>query len=113
MLFAFICFDRPGKADLRQRIRAEHIEYMIAVKERTVFGGPLQDESGEVTIGSIFAIDFEDRAAADAFIAAEPYTRDGLFEPPQIYPWKQMVPEIVEGNLQRELERQQAMAAAS
>ena len=112
MLFAFICFDQPGKALLRQQIRAEHIEYMIAVKSRTVFGGPLQDESGEVTVGSIFAIDFTDRAAADAFIADEPYTKNGVFNPPQIYPWKQMVPELEEGSLQKELDRQKAMVSA-
>ena len=112
MLFTFICFDQPGKALLRQEIRAEHIEYMIAVKNRTVFGGPLQDDSGEVTVGSIFAIDFADRAAADAFIAEEPYTKNGVFSPPQIYPWKQMVPELKEGSLQKELERQKAMASA-
>ena len=110
MLFAFICFDQPGKAALRQEIRAEHIEYMIAVKDRTVFGGPLQDDSGDVTIGSIFAIDFPDRAAAEEFIASEPYTRSGVFEPPNIYPWKQMVPETEDGFLLKELERQRAAA---
>lgn len=113
MLFAFICFDNPGMAELRQRIWAEHIEYMIAVKDRTVFGGPLKDDEGETTIGSIFAIDFEDRSAADKFIAGEPYTREGVFETPRIYRWGQMVPEVVEGALEQELERQRAMAAAS
>jgi uncharacterized protein len=112
MLFAFICFDQPGKAVLRQEIRAEHIEYMMAVKSRTVFGGPLQDDSGKVAVGSIFAIDFADRAGAAAFIEDEPYTKNGVFSPPQIYPWKQMVPELEEGSLQRELERQKDMASA-
>ena len=109
MLFAFICFDKPGMAGLRQEIRAEHIEYMIRVKDRTVFGGPLQDDSGDVTIGSIFAIDFSDRSAAEAFIADEPYTRSGVFETPRIFPWKQMVPETEEGSLLKELERQKAL----
>jgi hypothetical protein len=112
MLFAFICFDKPGKADLRQRIRAEHIEYMMAALDRTAFGGPLQDDDGETSIGSIFAIDFDDRASAEAFIAEEPYTRYGLFEPPRIYPWVQMAPEPEPGSLQRELERQREMATA-
>lgn len=112
MLFAFICFDKPGRADLRQRIRAEHIEYMIAALDRTAFGGPLQDDDGATTIGSIFAIDFADRAAAEAFIADEPYTKYGLFEPPQIYPWIQMAPEAEPGDLRRELERQRELAKA-
>ncbi len=112
MLFAFICFDKPGMAELRQKVRAEHIEYMMLTKDRTVFGGPLQADDGETTIGSIFAIDFADRAAAEAFIAEEPYTKYGVFETPQIYPWKQMVPEVEEGFLERELARQRELATA-
>ncbi len=113
MLFAFICFDRPGKADLRQSIRAEHIEYMMAAKDQTVFGGPLQDDRGDITIGSIFAIDFVNREEAEAFIADEPYTKYGLFDPPQIHPWIQMVPEKEKGSLQRELDRQKALISES
>jgi len=112
MLFAFICFDKPDSAALRQRIRAEHIEYMMVVLDKTAFGGPLLDDDRKSTIGSIFAIDFESRAAADAFIREEPYTKYGLFQPPQIFPWIQMAPEAEKGDLQRELERQRAMAEA-
>lgn len=109
MLFAFVCTDKPGKAELRQRVRAEHIEYMIAVVDQTVFGGPLLSEEGEMSLGSIFAIDFENRSAAEAFIADEPYTRHGLFESVLIRRWKQMVPEREAGFLDAELARQKKL----
>jgi len=111
MLFAFICIDKPCRAELRQRVRAEHIEYMIAVKDRTVFGGPLQSDDGATTFGSVFAIDFADREAAERFIAQEPYFRNGLFESVQIRRWGQMVPETEEGSLLGELRRQRALVA--
>jgi len=110
MLFTFICLDKANSADLRMRIRAEHIEYMIAVKDKTVFGGPLLSDDSEVSVGSIFAIDFADRAAAENFIKAEPYSREGLFEKVMIYPWRQMVPEVEEGFLLKELDRQRQLA---
>ena len=104
MLFAFILRDRPGSAELRDLLRAEHIEYMISIKDRTVFGGPLTSEDG-TSIGSVFAADFDDRAAAEAFIADEPYSRGGLFESVEVHGWRQMVPEPEEGFLLAELER--------
>jgi len=113
MLFAFICLDKPNSADLRLSVRAEHIEYMIAVKDRTVFGGPLLDEAAAASIGSIFAIEFESYTAARQFIDKEPYTQKGLFASVQIFPWKQMVPEREEGFLLAELERQRILARSA
>jgi uncharacterized protein YciI len=110
MLFAFICIDKPDSADLRSRLRAEHIEYMIQIKDQTIFGGPLQDETGDRSLGSIFGADFPSRQDAEAFIADEPYTKGGLFESATIHRWRQMVPEPEEGYLLRELERQRTSA---
>lgn len=112
MLFAFIVIDRPDSAELRDRLRADHIEYMLRVKDRTVFGGPLLDGDGK-TLGSILAADFKSRDAAEAFIAEEPYTKGGLFESVVIRRWKAMVPEPHEGFLQEELERQKAKRGGS
>jgi uncharacterized protein YciI len=108
MLFAFICTDKPYTSALRAKLRPAHIEYMMAVKDRTAFGGPLQQDNGAVALGSIFVIDFDTRADAEAFAANEPYNRGGLFESVVIHRWRQMVPEPHEGFLQEELERSRA-----
>ncbi len=108
MLFSFICIDKPGSAVLRSSLRAEHLSYMMGVKDRTIFGGPLQDDLGATSIGSIFVLDLGSRADAEAFIESEPYKRGGLFETVMIRRWRQMAPEPVEGFLQEELTRERA-----
>ena len=110
MLFAFICTDKPNAGALRAALRPAHIEYMLQAKDRTAFGGPLQHDDGATSRGSIFAIDFDSRADAEAFVANEPYNRGGLFESVIIHRWRQMVPEPYEGFLQEELERERRLA---
>ncbi len=106
MLFAFICLDKPNSAELRSRLRPTHIEYMMRILDQTAFGGPLQEDDGETSRGSIFAAEFASRAEAEAFIENEPYNRGGLFDSVTIRRWKQMVPEPEEGFLLAELARE-------
>ena len=106
MLFAFICLDKPDSEGIRSRLRPTHIEYMLRILDRTAFGGPLQDNDGQTSRGSIFAAEFASRAEAEAFIANEPYNRGGLFESVSVRRWKQMAPEPKEGFLLAELERE-------
>lgn len=111
MLFAFICLDKPDSASLRARLRPTHIEYMLSVVDRTVFGGPLQEDDGATSRGSIFAVEFPGRAEAEAFIRNVPYYRGGLFESVTIRRWKQMVPEPEKGFLLAELDRERRKQA--
>jgi uncharacterized protein YciI len=110
MHYCFYCLDRPDAAELRRRTRPEHIRYMMRALERAAFGGPLIDEASGASIGSVYAIDFPDRAAAEAFLAEEPYYKAGLFQSVELRPWRQMAPEREPGFLQRELERELAAA---
>ena len=79
MIYTFILIDRPGAAELRQRVRPEHKSYLAAVAERIAFAGPLVADDGQTMIGSLLAIDFDSRAAADAWLADEPFTRAGVY----------------------------------
>ena len=45
---------------------------------RIAFAGPLLDEAGAMN-GSLLVIDFPDRAAALAWLAAAPFTRGGVY----------------------------------
>jgi uncharacterized protein YciI len=109
--FVFICFDAPGTQDLRLKARPDHIEYMIAVLDITVFGGPLRDDDDELSSGSIFCLKLPDRAAAQKFIDDEPYNRMGLFESVVIRRFRQMVPELKENHLLEELATERRRAA--
>lgn len=79
MIFTFILLDKPGQGELRQRVRPEHKAYLAAVADRIAFAGPLVHDDGQTMLGSLLAIDFPDRDAAHAWLAAEPFTRAGLY----------------------------------
>jgi uncharacterized protein len=79
MIYTFTLLDRPGGAELRQRVRPEHKAYLGAMAGRIAFAGPLVADDDQTMIGSLLAIDFESRAAAEAWLAEEPFTKAGLY----------------------------------
>ncbi|HEY5322039.1 MAG TPA: YciI family protein [Caldimonas sp.] len=92
MLFAFMLFDAPGMAARRLEIRPEHKAYLAAVAERIAFAGPLLDDAGAMT-GSLLVIDFADRAAALAWLDAEPFTRAGVYGSRQVMAFRNLWPQ--------------------
>ena len=78
MRFALICIDQPGAAEIRKATRPAHLDYLRARVANVVHAGPLLGETG-APLGSLFILDLPDRAAAEAFSAADPYFQAGLF----------------------------------
>jgi len=92
MLFAFVLHDAPGMAARRLEVRPEHKAYLAGVAERIAFAGPLLDEAGEMN-GSLLVIDFADRAAALAWLAAEPFTRAGVYGRNEVTAFRNLWPQ--------------------
>jgi uncharacterized protein YciI len=78
MLFAVIRHDKPDSLALRMSERPKHLRYLKEVLHTITYGGALLDSEGK-QIGSTLFIDVADKAAADAFAAADPYVDAGLF----------------------------------
>jgi hypothetical protein len=93
MLYAFRLLDKPGAGDLRQRVRPEHKAYLAAVAERIAFAGPLTHDDGVAMIGSLLVIDFPSREAAKAWLAAEPFTRAGLYAGVEVHAFVNLWPQ--------------------
>ena len=91
MYFAIHCIDKPGSADLRAATRAEHLNYLNGLSDRILAGGPLLGLDG-AAIGSLLIIDFDDRKAAIAFAAADPYAEAGLFASVAVTAWRKVFP---------------------
>ncbi len=89
MLFVLICTDRPGGLDLRMATRPAHLGYLEREAARIVSGGAMLDAEGK-PCGSMLVIEAADRAEAEAFAAADPYARAGLFESTLIRPFRQV-----------------------
>ena len=87
MLYALICTDKPGSADLRANKRREHLAYLGGLGAAMKLAGPFLDDAGG-PIGSLVVIEAADRAAADKIAAADPYNLAGLFSSVEIKAWR-------------------------
>jgi len=92
VLFAFTLIDRPGAATLRAELRPAHKAYLGEVAGRIAFAGPLLDDA-EAMIGSLLVIDFADRAAALAWLDAEPFTRAGVYASRSVHRFRNLWPQ--------------------
>ncbi|MFN4309556.1 MAG: YciI family protein [Ferrovibrio sp.] len=79
MLFCFYNLDKAGASDLRLKWRPAHKDYLAQVADRIAFAGPLLADDGSTMQGSLLVIDFPDRAAAEAWLKDEPFTRNGVY----------------------------------
>ncbi len=95
MIYIFHLLDQPDAAALRQRIRPEHKIYLAAVADCIAFAGPLLAVDGETMLGSVLAIDFESRAAADAWLAGEPFNVAGLYASREVHGFANLWPQRV------------------
>jgi uncharacterized protein YciI len=90
MHFIIHCTDKLGTSQVRADNRPAHIEFLKANRDNIYIAGPTLADDGEVMNGSLLIVDLPDRAAVDAFAAADPYAQAGLFESVIIKPWKKV-----------------------
>ena len=91
MLFVVQCLDKPDGAELRAKTRPAHLDYLKTIADKVRIAGPLLDEGGEKPIGSLLILEAQDRAAAEALAAGDPYAKAGLFRKVAIAPWKWVI----------------------
>lgn len=89
MLIALIARDKPDHLQTRVDNRAAHLAY---IEETGVVAqaGPLLDQNGEMA-GSLVILDVEDMKAGEAWAAADPYNKAGLFEAVELITWKKVI----------------------
>ena len=86
--------------------RADHVEahwdYLRAAQDRLITAGPYFSADGETRIGSIFIVDCPDAAAAERWIAEEPFTKHVLYTSHTIHVYDHRWPKPDDaGNAQR------------
>jgi len=91
MLFAINCRDKDGHSQVRLDNRAAHLEHLKAFGDQIVTAGPYISDDGSSMLGSLLVVDVADRAAAEAFAAADPYAKAGLFQFVDITAWKKVI----------------------
>jgi uncharacterized protein YciI len=80
MQFVIHCHDKPDGGARRSQLRAAQLDYLNGHKDIIVACGPLLDDEGGKTIGSVLILDVADKAEAGTFWADVPFNRAGVYE---------------------------------
>lgn len=88
MPYAVLTRDKPNHLHLRNATRQEHLEFLEENKHRLLAAGAMTDDDGQGGYGGIIVVDTDDRAEAEAFIRADPFTKAGLFSSIEVVRWR-------------------------
>ena len=80
MLFVIFCIDKPDMEEKRREMLAVHQAYMATDPIKVVMLGPLTSDDGNRSIGSLFIVEAENRAAVEAFQKNDPFVAADLWE---------------------------------
>ena len=87
-LFAVICRDKPGALQTRLDTRDAHLAYLHD-SGIVRMAGPLI-EQGQMC-GSLLVVEADDLAAAQDWVAKDPYKAAGLFGSTEVVEWKKVI----------------------
>lgn len=90
MYFVVFGTDRPGTEQIRADTRPSHQAHLRDHPDpvKVLHGGPTLTADGGRMNGSMLVVEAASLADVQAFMAADPYSKAGLFETVEIRPWK-------------------------
>lgn len=91
MLYVAYCLDKPGHAPIRAENRPAHLEFLKKYPAQIVIAGPVLSDDGQQMVGSLFILEFENRAEVDGFLKNDPYAKAGLFASVDVRPWRKVI----------------------
>lgn len=83
--FIVHCLDAPDALPRRLEHYEAHKAYLSTAPVRILVSGPLMSDDGETMIGSLFLIEADTKAAVEAFNAADPFHRAGIWAEVRIH----------------------------
>ncbi len=100
MWYAIFGRDRPGSLEKRKRWQKRHLARLKALQEegRLLLAGPLPaidspDPGPAGFQGSLIVAEFPSLQEAEAWMAEDPYVREGVYASFQIFPFLKRLPE--------------------
>ena len=79
MQFMIKALDGKDKLAKRMEVRPRHLEGMKKLGSHIICAGGLLDDEGKMK-GSVLILDFPSRTELDAYLAAEPYVVEQVWE---------------------------------
>ncbi|EQD73068.1 YciI family protein [mine drainage metagenome] len=81
-------WDKPEHDAVRQANRPAHLAWLEENKTQLLACGAKMDDAGQRAQGSFYIVDVDERADAERFIAADPFTLVGLPDRVMITRWR-------------------------
>lgn len=91
MHYVVHCLDHDGAVEKRLSHYDAHKAYLAAATVKTVISGPLLADDEATMIGSCFVIEANTLAEVQAFNAADPFAKAGLWKTVSIRPFAKRV----------------------
>jgi uncharacterized protein len=91
MHYVVHCLDHDGAVEKRLSHYDAHKTYLAAATVKTVISGPLLADDEATMIGSCFVIEANTLAEVEAFNAADPFAKAGLWKTVSIRPFSKRV----------------------
>jgi len=85
MQFMIKALDGKDKLAKRMEVRPRHLEGMEKLGSHIICAGGLLDDEGKMK-GSVLILDFPSRTQLDAYLAAEPYVVEQVWEKIEVEP---------------------------
>lgn len=99
MLYVLIGEDAPDSLATRMAVRPAHLARLEALRDagRILLGGPMPaidspDPGPAGFAGSLIVAEFDSQAAAEAWLAEDPYVKEGVFARTIVRPFKKVLP---------------------
>lgn len=96
-LFVVTCTDQEGTVEKRLATRPEHLARLQQLDDegRLVVAGAMPKDPSNPHAGfygSIIIVDFDSREALDAWLAEEPFLREGVYSQIEVKPFNKAFP---------------------
>ena len=85
MQFLIKAYDGPNMLEKRMEVRPKHLEGMSRLSEHIICAGGLLDDEEKMK-GSALIMDFDSRSELDAYLAAEPYVLENVWQKIEVEP---------------------------
>ena len=85
MQFLIKAYDGPNMLEKRMEVRPRHLEGMSRLNEHIICAGGLLDDEGKMK-GSALIMDFASRSELEAYLAAEPYVLENVWQKIEVEP---------------------------
>jgi uncharacterized protein YciI len=93
MLFIVQFEDKPGVAELRQKLMAEHFAFLDSQKDKVLVAGSVREIPSDLPLGGLWIIEAENEAEVRDIFKDDPFWVNGMRASVRINRWVKAFPD--------------------